>query len=57
MFKVNNKVTVFTVSFRHISYLFTPFSSVYTVGLEQVNVCWVPPFQFINVEITYCCNY
>ena len=30
------------------------FSSVSTVGFEQVNVCWVPPYQFINVKITYC---
>ena len=49
--------TAFIVNFEHISYLFTPFSSVSTVGFEQVNVCWVPPYQLINVEITYCCNY
>ena len=34
--------TVFIVNFEHISHLFTPFSSVSTVGFEQVNVCWVP---------------
>ena len=48
---------VFTVNFEHTSYIFTTFSIVSTVGLEQVNVCWVPPFQFINAEITYYCNY
>ena len=60
LFIVNNSNTgkrceicsVFIVNFEHISYLFTPFSSVSTVGFEQVNVCWVPPYQFINVEIT-----
>ena len=36
---------------------FIPFSSVFAVDFEQVNVCWVPPYQFINAEITYCCNY
>ena len=59
MFKVNNKVTtstVFLVNFEHISYLLTPFCSVSTIGFEQVNVCWVPPYEFINVEIAYCCN-
>ena len=49
--------TVFIVNFEHISYLFAPFSSVSTVGFEQVNACWVQPYQFINVEIIYCCNY
>ena len=49
--------TVFIVNFEHISYLFTPFSSVPTVDFDQVNACWVPPYQFISVEITYCCNY
>ena len=34
-----------------------PFSSVSAVEFEQVNVCWVPPYQFINAEITYCCTY
>ena len=24
---------------------------------EQVNVCWVPPYQCIKDETTYCCNY
>ena len=51
------RFTVFIVNFEHISYLFTPFSSVSTVCFEQVNVCWVPSYQFIDVEITYCCNY
>ena len=49
--------TVFFVNFEHISYHFILFSSVSTVGFEQVNVYRVPPYQFINVEITYCCNY
>ena len=30
--------TVIIVNFGHISYLFTPFSRVSTVGFEQVNV-------------------
>ena len=34
-----------------------PFLSVSAVDFEQVNVCWVPPYQFINAEITYCRNY
>ena len=35
MFKVSNNVTTttFIVNFEYISYLFTPFSSVFTVGL------------------------
>ena len=33
------------------------FSSVLAVDFEQVNVCWVTPYQFINAEITYCRNY
>ena len=49
--------TVFIVNFEHVSHLFNPFSSVSTVGFEQVNICWVPPYQFMNVEINYCCNY
>ena len=24
---------------------------------EQLNVCWIPPYQFVNSEITYCCTY
>ena len=48
---------VFLVNFEHISYHFPPFSSVSTVGFEQVNVCCVPPYQIINVGITYYCNY
>ena len=51
------RFTVFIVNFEHISYLFTPFSIVSTVGFEQVNVCWGPPYEFTNAEITYCCNY
>ena len=34
-----------------------PFLSVSAVDFEQVNVCWVPPYQFINAEITCCRNY
>ena len=49
--------TVFIVDFEHIPYHFTHFSSVSTVGFEQVNVWWVPSYQFKNAEITYCCNY
>ena len=48
--------TVFIINFEYISYLFTPFSSVSTVGFEKVNVCWVPLYQFINAEITYYCK-
>ena len=33
------------------------FSSVSAVDCEQVNVCWVQSYQFINIEITYCRNY
>ena len=38
---------------------FTPFSIVSAVALNktQLNVCWVPPYQLINAEITNCCNY
>ena len=28
-----------------------PFSSVSSVEFEQVNVCWVPPYHFMNAEI------
>ena len=41
--------TVNIVNFDHISYLFTSFCSVSTVDFEQVNVCWVPPYQFIEL--------
>ena len=33
------------------------FSSVLAVDFEQVNVCWVPPYQFINAQITCWRNY
>ena len=49
--------TIFNVNFVIISYLFTHFSTFSTVGFEQVNVFWVPLYQFINVEIPYCWNY
>ena len=41
------RCTLFIVNLEHISLLFILFS------------CWpeVPPYQFINVEITCCCNY
>ena len=63
MLKVNSDVTttmfhsVFIVNLEYISYLFIPFSSVSTVGFEQVNISWIPLNQFINVEIAYCCKY
>ena len=34
-----------------------PFSSVSAVDFEQVNICWALSYQFVNDEITYCCNY
>ena len=34
-----------------------PFFSVSDVEFEQVNICWVPPYQFINAGITYYWNY
>ena len=34
-----------------------PFISVSANDFEQVNVCWVLPYQFINAEIIYCHNY
>ena len=49
---LQRRSTVFIVNFEYISYLFTPFSSVSTVDFEQLNVCWVPLYQFINVGIT-----
>ena len=54
---LQRRSTVFIVNCEYILYLFTPFSSVYTVSFEQLNVCWVRLYQFINVEITYCCKY
>ena len=45
--------TVFIVNFMHILRLF---SSIYSVDFGQVNICWVPTCQFINVEITYYWN-
>ena len=36
---------------------FHAFFIVSAVDFEQVNVCWIPPYQFINAEITYCLNY
>ena len=54
---LQRRFTVFTVNFEYSSCLFTPFSSVSTVGFEQLHVCWVPRYQFINVGITYCRKY
>ena len=59
MFKVNNKntkTTFYCVYWQLWTYI-TPCFSVFTVNFEQVNVCWVPPYQFINAEITYRCSY
>ena len=57
LFKVNNrnpsKLTVKTPE-QLFSYFF---SSVFTVDFEQVNVCWVSTNDFINADVTYCCNY
>ena len=41
---------------------FTPFSIVsafllLTLNKTQFNVCWVPAYQLINIQITQCCNY
>ena len=54
---LQGRSTVFIINFEYILYLFTPFSSVSTVVFEQVDVCWAPLYQFVNVEITYCCKY
>ena len=54
---LQRRSTVFIVNFEYISYLLAPFSSDSTVGFEQLNVCWVPLYQFLNVGITYCCKY
>ena len=36
---------------------FIPFPSASAVEFEQLNICWVPPYQFMNAEITYRYNY
>ena len=54
---LQRRSTVFIVNCEYILYLFTPFSSVSTVSFEQLNVCCVRLYLFINVEITYCCKY
>ena len=54
---LQRRSTVFILNFECISYIFITFSSISTVGFEQVNVSWVTLYQFINVEITYCCKY
>ena len=33
------------------------FSLCPAIDFEQVNICWIPLYQFITTEITYCCNY
>ena len=38
---LQRRSTVFIVNFEYISYLFTPFSSVFTVGFDRLNVCWI----------------
>ena len=43
---VNVTFTHFNVNFGHILLLFLVFRWV-----------GVPPYQFMNAEITYCCNY
>ena len=43
---------VFIVYFEHISQT----SSFSDVNFEELNDCWHPPYQFINPEITNCCN-
>ena len=56
---LNSKVTRTTFYCMHwkLWVYFLPFSSVSAVDFEHVNVCLVPPYQFINAEITYCRNY
>ena len=54
---LQRRSTAFIVNFVYISHHFTPFSIVSTVGFEQLNVCWVPLYQFINIGITYCCKH
>ena len=54
---IMSRSTVFIVNFEYISYLFTAFSSVSTVGFEKFNVSWVPLYQLINVGNAYCCKY
>ena len=45
---------VFIVNFGHISFLF---SGVFVVDFGQTNNFCIPPYQLINAEITYCCDY
>ena len=56
---LNSKVTRTTFYCMHwkLWVYFLPFSSVSAVDFEHVNVCLVPPYQFIKDEITYCRNY
>ena len=58
-FKVNNKDsrTTFYCIYCWLWVYFTPFSSVSVIVFEEVKVCCVPPYQFINTEITYFWNY
>ena len=59
MFKVNNKDTrmSFNCIYCQLWTRSTSFPSVSAVDFEQLNICWVPHYQFINAEITHCCNY
>ena len=56
MLKVNNKDTrtTFYCTYFQLRTYFTPFSSASAANFEQLNVCCVLPYQFINAEITYC---
>ena len=49
--------TIFCCIYCKVWVHFMPFFIVSAVDFEQVNVCWIPPYQFINAEITYCLNY
>ena len=49
---LQQRSVVFIVNLEYISYLFTPFSSVFTVGFERLNVCWISLYQFINIGLS-----
>ena len=50
MFKVNNKDT-------RTTFLLIPFCSFSAVEFKQIDICWIPLYQFINAGIICCCNY
>ena len=52
----DTRTTIYCIYCKPFTY-FLPFSKVSALDFEQVNVRWVPPYQFKNAEITYCCNY